>query len=94
VAKLRVAWSKHIEDKLNKELSRYGITKELIEEIVRNPDELMFDSENSRNVAVRLKHNLAVIYELREADMFIITAIYSSNLSNVVLRRKRSGRWL
>jgi hypothetical protein len=27
-------------------------------------------------------------------DMFIITAIYSSNLELVVSRRKRSGRWL
>jgi hypothetical protein len=94
VAKLKVTWSDHIEDKLDKELSQHGITKDLLEEIVRKPDELMFDSENGRNVAVRLNQNLAVIYEPRKADMFIITAIYSSNLSNVVLRRKRSGRWL
>ena len=87
-------WSRHIENKLEKELSRLGITKELLEDIVSKPDEVLFDSENGRNVAVRLKRNLAVIYEPRVEDMFIITAIYSSNLERVVQRRKRSGRWL
>jgi len=94
LARLKVRWSRHIENKLEKELSRLGITKELLEDIVSKPDEVLFDSENGRNVAVRLKRNLAVIYEPRVEDMFIITAIYSSNLERVVQRRKRSGRWL
>jgi len=94
LARLKVRWSRHIENKLEKELSRLGITKELLEDIVSKPDEVLFDSENGRNVAVRLKRNLAVIYEPRVEDMFIITAIYSSNLERVVQRRKRSGIWL
>jgi len=94
LARLKVRWSRHIENKLEKELSRLGITKELLEDIISKPDEVLFDSENGRNVAVRLKRNLAVIYEPRVEDMFIITAIYSSNLERVVQRRKRSGRWL
>ena len=94
MARLKVRWSRHIENKLEKELLRLGITKELLEDIVSKPDEVLFDSENGRNVAVRLKRNLAVIYEPRVEDMFIITAIYSSNLERVVQRRKRSGRWL
>ena len=94
MARLKVRWSRHIENKLEKELSRLGITKELLEDIISKPDEVLFDSENGRNVAVRLKRNLAVIYEPRVEDMFIITAIYSSNLERVVQRRKRSGRWL
>lgn len=94
MARLKVRWSKHIEDKLEKELYRLGITKELLEDVVSKPDEVLFDSENGRNVAVRLKRNLAVIYELGNEDMFIITAIYSGNLEHIVKRRKRSGRWL
>jgi hypothetical protein len=93
LARLRVRWSRHIEDKLEKELSRLGITKKLLEEIVSKPDETLFDSENGRNIAVRMNRNLAVIYELGVKDMFIITAIYSSNLERVVQRRKRSRRW-
>ena len=94
MARLKVRWSRHIENKLEKELLRLGITKELLEDTISRPDEVLFDSENGRNVAVRLKRNLAVIYEPRVEDMFIITAIYSSNLERVVQRRKRSGRWL
>ncbi len=87
-------WSKHIDDKLDKELTRLGITKDLLTDIVSKPDEVLFDSDSGRKIAVRLKRNLAVIYELRVKDMFIITAIYSSNLERVISRRKRSGRWL
>ncbi len=94
LSKPKVRWSRHIEDKLDKELSQLGITKEVLEDIVFKPDEVLFDSENSRNVAIRLKRNLAVIYEPKVEDIFIITAIYSSNLERVILRRKRSGRWL
>lgn len=74
-------WSKHIDDKLDKVLSRLGITKDLLTDIVSKPDEVLFDSENGRNIAVRLKRNLAVIYEPRVKDMFIITAIHSRILS-------------
>ncbi len=90
----KVRWSKHIEDRFDKELAQLGITKELLEDIISKPDEVLFDSDNGRNVAVRIKSKLAVIYETRFEDKFIITAIYSSNLERVVLRRKRSGRWL
>ena len=75
MSKSNVRWSRHIEDKLDKELSRLGITKEALEDIVFKPDEVLFDSENSRNVAIRLKRNLAVIYEPEVEDIFIITAI-------------------
>lgn len=94
MSKLNVRWSKHIEDKFDKELSQLGITKEVLEDIVFKPDEVLFDSENGRNIAIRLNRNLAVIYEPKVEDIFIITAIYSSNLERVILKRKRSGRWL
>jgi len=81
LARLTVRWSKHIDDKLDKVLSRLGITKDLLTDIVSKPDEVLFDSENGRNIAVRLKRNLAVIYEPRVKDMFIITAIHSRILS-------------
>jgi hypothetical protein len=70
------------------------VTKRLLADIVLKPDELLFDSESNRNVAVRLSCNVAVIFERGVQDMFIITAIYSSNLERVVQKRKRSGRWL
>lgn len=94
LAKLKLRWSKHIEDKMEKELCRLDITKELLEDIVSKPDEVLFDSESGRRVAVRLERNVAVMYEPKVEDTFIITAIYSSNLERIIQRRKRSGRWL
>ncbi len=94
MSKGKARWSKHVKDKLDKELARLGITKELLEDIISKPDETLFDSENGRNVAIRLKSKIAVIYERKIDNAFIITAIYSSNIENVVSRRKRSGRWL
>jgi len=78
-------------DKLAKELSRMGITRDSLEEVIRNPDEILYDSVTGRYVAVKMEGKLAVIYERKEEE---ITAIYSSLLDNVVRRRKRSGRWI
>jgi len=91
---LAIRLSRHIVDKLAKELSRMGITIESLEEVIRNPDEILYDTVTGRLVAVKIGGNLAVIYERRGEEIFIITAIYSSSLDDVVRRRKRSGRWI
>jgi hypothetical protein len=91
---LKIVLSKHIEDKLNTELSHLSITKADVEDTVLRPDQVLFDPQTGRNVAVRLEKKLAVVFERRTEDIFIITAIYSSNLEHVIFRRKRSGRWL
>lgn len=92
--KSTLTWSKHIEDKLATELSRLGIAKADLEAAVLEPDEVLFDAETGRNIAIKHERNLAVIFESRIKDIFIITAIYSSKLERVVSNRKRSGRWL
>lgn len=86
--------SRHMADKLAKELSRLGITEGVLEEVVSKPDEVLYDSVTGRYVALKMERNLAVVYERRGRDIFIITAIYSSKLEDVVQRRKRSGRWI
>jgi len=91
---LAIRLSRHIVDKLAKELSRMGISIESLEEVIRNPDEILYDTVTGRLVAVKIGGNLAVIYERRGEEIFIITAIYSSSLDDVVRRRKRSGRWI
>jgi hypothetical protein len=76
------------------ELSRMGITEEFLEGVVNRPDEVLYDSVMRRYVALGRERNLAVVYERNDGDIFIITAIYSSKLEDVVQRRKRSGRWI
>ncbi len=82
------------EDKLETELSRLGIAKADLEAVVLEPDEVLFDTETARNIAIKHERSLAIIFESRTEDIFIITAIYSSKLERVISKRKRSGRWL
>jgi hypothetical protein len=91
---LAIKFSRHVKDKLVMELSRMGITEEFLEGVVNRPDEVLYDSVMRRYVALGMERNLAVVYERSDGDIFIITAIYSSKLEDVVQRRKRSGRWI
>ena len=75
---MAIRLSRHVVDKLAKELSRMGITRESVEEVIRDPDEILYDTETGRFVAVKMESNLAVIYERRGEETFIITAIYSN----------------
>jgi hypothetical protein len=92
--KSTLTWSKHVEDKLATELSWLGIAKSDLEEAVLEPDERLFDAETGRSIAIRHECKLAVIFERRDEDIFIITAIYRSKLERVILNRKRAGRWI
>ncbi|MEM3478527.1 MAG: hypothetical protein QXV74_00595 [Candidatus Bathyarchaeia archaeon] len=91
---MEVVFSWHILDKIANELSRVGVTRDLIENIVRSPDEILYDTATNRYIAVRFDQKTAVIYERRDQQVFIVTAIYSSGIENTVRRRKRSGRWI
>lgn len=62
--------------------------------ILRNPDELLYDALTDRFVAVSWSHNTAVIYEKTNDDLIVVTVIYSSELKDVVDRRRRIGRWI
>ncbi|MEM4981951.1 MAG: hypothetical protein QXI48_08030 [Candidatus Bathyarchaeia archaeon] len=90
---MEVIFSRHVLDKIADELSRIGVTKDLIESIVRSPDEILYDTVTNRYIAVRFDQKIAVIYEGRDQQVFIVTA-YSSGIENIIRRRKRSGRWI
>jgi hypothetical protein len=81
-------------EKLAKELSRISVTEEMLREAVSRPDEILYDLATGRYVALKMERKLAVIYEWRGGDIFIITTIYSSKLEDIVQRRRRIGRWI
>jgi hypothetical protein len=81
-------------EKLAKELSRIGVTEEMLREAVSRPDEILYDLATGRYVALKMERKLAVVYEWRGDDIFIITTIYSSKLEDIVQRRRRIGRWI
>ncbi|MBC7113659.1 MAG: hypothetical protein H5T34_06595, partial [Candidatus Methanomethyliales bacterium] len=80
--------------KITTELSGKGISEELLKDIIRNPDEVLYDSATGRWIALKMERKLAVVYERSGGEIFIITAIYSSALEEMVRRRKGSGRWV
>jgi len=50
-------------NKLTKELSKLNMTKGLLKMVVSEPDEVLYDSLTGRYIALKLSHNLAVVYE-------------------------------
>jgi len=77
-----------------KEIGKLGITERTVTKIVRNPDEMVYDALRSRFVAISWSHNVAVIYEKTDDDLLVVTVIYSSELKDIVNRRRRTGRWI
>ncbi len=73
---------------------KLGITEWTIIEIIRKPDELLYDSLTERFVAVGWSRNIAAIYGKTDGDSIVITVIYSSELRNIVNKRGASGRWI
>ena len=45
---MTVILSRHVTEKLVKELSRLGVTEELLREAVNKPDEILYDSATGR----------------------------------------------
>lgn len=60
---MAVRFSRHVMDKLATELSEKSITKNVLKDVVRNPDEVLYDSATGRWVALKMKRMLAVVYE-------------------------------
>ena len=80
-------------DKLLKELHKLGVTEKKVTETIRDPDEILYDSQTDRYVAVSWSHQIAAVYQ-KDGDILVITVIYSSMLKDIVDRRRRSGRWI
>lgn len=89
-----IIFTDHAKDKLVKELNKLGITERTATEIIREPDELLYDSLTNRFVAIRWSRKTAVIYEKDDNNFFVVTVIYSSELRDAVNRRRKRGRWI
>jgi hypothetical protein len=89
-----IVFSDHAKDKLLKELRKLGVTARTVREVLRRPDEVLFDALRNRFVVVCWARNVAVVYEKSGGDFVVITVIYSSELKEVVNKRRMSGRWI
>jgi len=66
-----IIFTDHAKDKLVKELNKLDITERTTTEIIREPDELLYDSLTNRFVAIRWSRKTAVIYE-KDDNNFIV----------------------
>lgn len=89
-----IVFTDHAKDKLLKEIGKLGITEQTVIEILRNPDETLYDAFRNRFVTVSWSHNAAVIYEKTDDVLVVVTVIYSSELKDIVKRRRQTGRWI
>ncbi|HKZ93153.1 MAG TPA: hypothetical protein VJ249_01050 [Candidatus Bathyarchaeia archaeon] len=89
-----ILFTDHARDKLQKEMRKFGITERVVKQVVSKPDEMLFDAFVNRFVAVSWRRSLAVIHEKVNTDFVVITVIYSTQLKDIVDRRKRTGRWI
>jgi predicted transcriptional regulator len=89
-----IIFTEHAKAKIQKELKKLGITKQLTAQILKNPDELLYDVLTGRYVALNWTHNTAIIYEKTKRNITVVTIIYSSELMDIVNKRKRVGRWI
>ena len=89
-----IIFTEHAKDKLLKELDKLGVTERIVTEIIRKPDELLYDPTTNRFVAIGRSRNTAVIYEKADSDLLVITVIYSSELTELMKKRRGSGRWI
>lgn len=55
---------------------------------------ILYVTSIGRYIAVKFERKIAALYERRDEQIFIVTVIYSSEIENVIRRRKRSGRWI
>ncbi len=85
-------YSKHAELKLKeREIQKYEV-----EEILKNPDEILLDIETGNLIAVgnrkfKQNHKLIVVYS-RERNK-VITVIDTSR-TEIIKKRKEIGRWV
>jgi len=89
-----IVFTAHAKDKLLKELRKLGVTERAVREVLRRPDEVFFDALRNRFVVVSWSRSVAVVYEKADSDLVVITVIYSSELKEVVDKRRMAGRWI
>ena len=91
---MMIIFTDHAKDKRLRELNKLGAKEETVTEAIRAPEELLYDSQTDRYVAVSWSNKIAVVYEKSDGDTLVITVIYSSALEEIVDRRRGSGRWI
>lgn len=77
-------------------MQQYGISREEVERVLRNPSHLFFDLQSGRYVAVGSKngHDLVVVYEKVGDGKIVVTTYHTSKFDKIRTAKLTSGRWV
>ena len=63
-----IFFTDHASEKIDNELDKFNITKDSIKQTINNPDQVLYDTQTERYVAVDYKIKTAIIYEKTGKD--------------------------
>ena len=86
-----VSFTDHATEKIEEELFKFSITKDVVISTVQEPDSILYDTLTGRFVALNWDKRIAVIYE-ETGDIVLKKMRYSTKLKDTVVRRRRRGR--
>jgi len=70
------------------------VSKEEVEFVLRNHQELLYDTVERHYVFVNYEVKLAVVVDIEGDRCTVVTVIPSSRLGKLVAKRKEKGRWV
>ena len=70
------------------------VSKEEVEFVLRNCQELLYDTVEKHYVFVNYEVKLAVVVDIEGDRCTVVTVIPSSRLGKLVAKRKEKGRWV
>jgi hypothetical protein len=70
------------------------VSKEEVELVLRNCQELLYDTVEKHYVFVNYEVKLAVVVDIEGKRCTVVTVIPSSRLGKLVAKRKEKGRWV
>ncbi len=76
-----------------KEAEEFGVTSRDVDTAINSPDIVLADTKTGNIVAVNYAAKIAVPYSVKGGERTVKTIIYSSEIEEMVEKRRRSGRW-
>lgn len=64
-------------------MSERNITESLVITVIRNPEDVLYDTDTGREVLIDYNHGIAIICEELTDIVIVVTVVFSKNLKKV-----------
>ena len=79
-----VSFTHHASEKTEKELAKFNITKETILQTINKPDQILYDTQTERYIALNINKKIAIVYEKTREDQLIITNLGNTKYTKII----------